>query len=286
MIKLTLITSILLSMFSLQNCTPNGGQVKHENRPRPDWLQEEYNDAVMIEPFNSVEQDGFFLIDQPIDFAEGITPTFFLTTMIPLELFKNSEAFYPELKEFVLVVPDWDYYQKTTGDAHDNGITLEPITSNYYYRFVRTEDSVKVDDYYIQGEGQPVLNYKIPAVSKIENLIVYREEQYGSVCCPRDEKHSLAEQDSAFITSYETKNHVSIEGTYRQTNGKEGEHINYYTLQGISSAKRLAFLLAKNKQWQLDGQGVFNPDEKRVITPKVVAQVNEGRMKMHLVDME
>jgi hypothetical protein len=278
-----LITSIFASIFSLNNCTSKGTQFKVENRPRPEWLLHEYKDALMIEPFNTVEQDGFFLIDQPIDFADGITPVFFLNKAIPLELFKNSQAFYPELKEFILVVPDWEYYQKVADDAQKDGITIEPTTSNYYYHFSRTNGQLKVDDYYIKGEEQPILDYKIPVISKTENLIVYREEQYGSVCCPKDEKHSLATLDADFVKNYEVQHQVTISGTYRQTTGKEGEHVNYYTLQGMSSAERLAFLLSKNRQWQLKGSGIFNPDEKRIITPKVVPMANAGFTKMQLV---
>ena len=283
MIKQMLITFIVASVFFLSSCTYNKAQVESDNRIRPAWLLNEYKNAVMIEPFNTVEQDGFFLIDQPIDFVDSVTPVFFLNKAIPLELFKNSDAFYPQLKEFILVVPDWEYYQKVAEDAQNDGIAIEPTTSNRYYRFTRTDGQLNVDDYYIKGEEQPVLDYTISHVSKKANLIVYWQEQYGSGCCPMDGKHTLSSKDRAFVKNHEMQQKVIIAGTYAQVNGKEGGHINYYTLQGMTSAQRLTFLLAKNKHCQQDGKCLFNPTEKRLITPKVVPFSTEGRMKMQLI---
>ena len=66
--------------------------------------------------------------------------------------------------------------------------------------------------------------------------------------------------------------------------GKEGEHFKYYTMQGMTSAQRLTFLLAKNKHCQLDGKCLFNSTEKRLITPEVVPLATEGRMKMQPIN--
>ena len=109
-------------------------------------------------------------------------------------------------------------------------------------------------------------------------------EQYGSGCCPMDGKHTLSSKDRAFVKKYEMQQEVVIAGTYAPVNCKEGGHINYYTLQGITSAQRLTFLPDKNKHCQLDGKSLFNPNEKRLITPEVVPFATEGRMKMQPIN--
>lgn len=69
-------------------------------------------------------------------------------------------------------------------------------------------------------------------------LKVYYADSYGSVCCPRDPKWDRKQDDTSFIKEYERNNKVKIKDTYRQNNGKEGEHAIYYTLSGLTSLQR------------------------------------------------
>ncbi len=283
MVKIVFITLILLSSCVIYSCSSNAYQPPLKNTPRPDWLGSEFNEVMMIDDENTAEQDGFYLINQPLPFSKDVVPVFFISAHIPLDLFKNPDGFFPELDNFILIIPDWELYSKVTADAQKNGIVLEPATSNFYYRFSRVDGKTEIDDYYISGDEHPQFGYKDTARPK-GTLTVYRKEQYGSVCCPRDEKHILSAQNAAFINMYEKQNRVKIDGTFRETKGKEGEHIDYYTLSGLTANERLAFLLAKNKQWQIGGKGVFDPKEKRIICPTVMPMVKEGRSGLHSVD--
>lgn len=282
MIKLVFFCTIFLSAFIIQNCSSNAYQPPLKNTPRPDWLASEFKEVMMIESSNTAENDGFFLVNQCASFSKDVVPVFFISAHIPLTLFKNPESFYPELDEFILIIPDWEFYNKIAADASESGISVEPATSNYYYRFRWIDGKVEIDDYYISGNGHPTIDFKNPEVPKTA-LTVFRREQYGSVCCPRDEKHALSLQDAAFIKNHEQQHQVKIDGTFRENNGKEGEHIIYYTLRGLNAKQKLDFLLAKNKQWQINGKHLFDPNEKRIITPIAVPIQTEGFNKFQAV---
>ena len=121
-------------------------------------------------------------------------------------------------------------------------------------------------------------------ISKKANLIVYSNEKFGSVFCPIVDKNTLSSKERTFVKNYEMQQEVVIAGNYAPVNCKEGGHINYDTLQGITSAQRLTFLLDKNKHCQLDGKSLFNPNEKELISPEIVPFATEGRMKMQPIN--
>lgn len=275
----------MLFMGLAKTCSQGNGTVpRTENKPKPTWLKSVYNDAVMIEGTNSKEQDGVYLIDQPVYFHVDSMPVFFITAKFPQEWLNTMNDFYPELNEFTVIVPDYEFYDKVAKDASDQGITLEPTTTNYYYYFKREDGKLTVDSYHISGE-QPVLNYVIPQIPK-DKIVVYRTESYGSVCCPKDERRILEEQDAPFIRQYEQQNALKIQGSYRQINGKEGEHNNYYTLKGLNTNQRLEFLIAKNKQWQFEGKTLIPLTGKHIITPEVISVETEGIRKMQPISYQ
>ncbi|MCL7987074.1 hypothetical protein M8998_03860 [Sphingobacterium sp. lm-10] len=282
MIKLIFFMSLLTTAFLVQNCHSSAVHPSAGNRPRPDWLKSELHHVVTIEQSNTATQEGFFLIDHALSCDAASVPVFFIQAHIPFAVFRDLEGFYPELPEFILVIPDWEFYNKIAEEATKNGISIEPATTNYYYQVSRANGSVTVDEYHISGDGHPQFNFEKPVASKAD-LVVYRTEQYGAICCPRDERHALSDKDATFIQGYEKQHGVKIKGTYRQNRGDEGEYSTYYTLQGLSARERLAFLLAKNTQWQWNNQGVFDPQTPRIITPTRVLRAIEEYSKIQLI---
>lgn len=249
-----------------------------EGKPRPDWLKSVYQNTVMIDESNCSMLDGTYLIDQPIYFHPDSSVIFFVSAKLPAEFFRNVDEFYPELKTFTLAIPDHDYYEQVAIDASKKGIVLEPVPTNYYYHITRQDDQVIIDQYHLSGE-QPKLNYVTPKIFK-NNLVVYRTESYGSICCPKDEKRILEKEDEDFVRNYEIEHGVRILGNYRQINGKEGEHHNYYTLKNLDIHQRVAFLVAKNKQWQYNGNTLIPLIGPHTITPQVIPLVTEGIRKI------
>lgn len=284
MFKLLYYASFLI-MGVISTCSNNKNMTQiSANKPRPDWLKSVYYNAVMIEERHCSMLDDTYLIDLPIHFHPDSAVIFFVSAKLPIEFFRNINEFYPELTTFTVVIPDHDFYDKIAKDANKQGLTLEPVTTNYYYHITRQEDKVIVDQYHLSGE-QPKLNYVTPKISK-NNLVVYRTESYGSICCPKDGKRILEKDDENFVRNYEMLHGVNIVGSYRQINGKEGEHSNYYTLQKLGISERLAFLVAKNKQWQYDGKTLIPLVGQHIITPEIVPLVTEGIRKMEPISYE
>ncbi|WP_282636078.1 hypothetical protein [Sphingobacterium thalpophilum] len=280
MFKLIYCAAVLI-LTLVRTCadTPAQQSATIENKPRPAWLKPVYHEAVMIEDSDCTEKDGTYLIDRAVDFHPDSMAVFFVAARLPRELFENAEGFYPELREFILVMPDYEAYEQVAKDAEKQGITLEPAVSNYYYYVKREDGKATVDRYHLTGEGQPQLHYAVPKIPK-DKILVYRTESYGSVCCPKDGRRVLEAADASFIRQYEQQHGVQIKGSFRQINGKEGEHNNYYTLSGLNRRQRLDFLLAKNRQWQFEGKTLLPTSGKQIITPALVQIETEGIRKL------
>lgn len=255
-----------------------------QKKPAPGWMKLAYKNVVMIADKDVAGSAGNYLIDIPLEANEDTTYAFFLGAHIPVEYFKTNNGFYPSIKAFILIVPDWDFYKKISEDASRKGMCIEPATTNYYYHIVRNADKIKVDSVRISGdEGIAGVNYIHPEVPK-NTLATYRIESYGSICCPKDPNWVLAEEDISFIKNYEKEKGILIKGTYRQNNGKEGEHSNYYTLEGLTTQQRLDFMLAKRSQWIVNKATKMMVFKKQLFTPQLVPLVTAGFTKMTLVN--
>lgn len=279
MIKICFILAFFAAS-SLGGCmVPNRTPGEATNPPL--WWRAELNNVQMIGSELVASEDGHYLIDLPLLEQPDSLYSFFLQAHVPLSLFTDTDAFYPAIKRFIMIVPDWAFYDRVAKDAQKNGIVLEPATTNTYYYIDRTGGQVSVDSVHCSGDGHPQLNYG-KAETPRNTLRVYRTESYGSVCCPKDPNWALAPLDAAFISSYEKANNVRIRGTYKQLAGKEGEYNTYYTLTGMSVEQRLHFLLAKQAQWRLD-KSVELP-AGQLFTPQLLPQEGEGMRKMQLLD--
>lgn len=247
---------------------------------RPDWLAQKYDRVMNIEDRQVARLKGNYLLDLPLQFNADSIEVFYLSAKIPIELFKKSSAFYPELQKFILIVPDWKFYNEVSKTASKSGRCVEPETTNFYYYIRREEDIVKVDSVRLGGLENPVIDFAKPTVP--ENLLtVYWKESYGSVCCPRDPMWDIADQDSSFIRSFEERNKFRVTtGRYIQMQGKEGENSIYYTLPGLTTAQRLQFLLEKRAQWRLNSEAKKIPLSTNLFTPQLQEMITTGFNKL------
>lgn len=243
---------------------------------RPDWLAQKYDRVMNIEDRQVARLEGNYLLDLPLQFKRDSIAVFYLSAKIPIEFFKKSSEFYPELQEFILIVPDWKFYSEVSKMASKNGMCVEPETTNYYFYIRREEDNVKVDSVRLGGFENPVIDFAKPTVPE-SLLTVYWKESYGSVCCPRDPMWDIADQDSSFIRSFEERNKFKVTaGRYIQKQGKEGENSIYYTLPGLTTAQRLQFLLEKHAQWRLNSEAKKMPHSTKLFTPQLQEMITTG----------
>lgn len=247
---------------------------------KPDWYRENYGQVVMIDDDLAVKKNGSYLVDLPLQIVPDSTYVFFLSARIPVELFKKSNEFYPDLQHFVLIVPDWKFYDEIAKEASKKGMCIEPATTNFYYSIKREGGAVRVDSIRRSGDDNPGFDFVKP-VSLKNMLTVYRKESYGSVCCPRDPKWDLADEDESFLYDFEQHNHLKVtKGRYVQMEGKEGEKSIYYTLPRLASIQRLEFLTAKYARWIANRNVQTPPFIPQLFAPQMVPFVSEGFNKM------
>ncbi|WP_078798424.1 hypothetical protein [Elizabethkingia miricola] len=269
-----LYTSILLACISCKQIPVQSATVS-----APQWLAKTYKHVIMIEDEHMVKLGENYLVDIPIQEKPDSVYAFFLNADIPIERLKKPSNFYPSINEFILIVPDWKYYKIIAEEASKQGILIEPLVTNNYYHITRNGGEIKTDSTHISGNGHPHISYTEPEIPK-GMLQVYYTDSYGSVCCPRDPKWDNKQDDASFIKEFEKNKKLKITDTYRQNNGKEGEHAIYYTLSGLTSLQRLSFILEKKSQ------GITNKEKKDIVfapqifTPHFVKIEKEGFRKM------
>ncbi|WP_322545212.1 hypothetical protein [Elizabethkingia miricola] len=269
-----LYTSILLACISCKQIPVQSATVS-----APQWLAKTYKHVIMIEDEHMVKLGENYLVDIPIQEKPDSVYAFFLNADIPIERLKKPSNFYPSINEFILIVPDWKYYKIIAEEASKQGILIEPLVTNNYYHITRNGGEIKTDSTHISGNGHPYISYTEPEIPK-GMLQVYYTDSYGSVCCPRDPKWDNKQDDASFIKEFEKNKKLKITDTYRQNNGKEGEHAIYYTLSGLTSLQRLSFILEKKSQ------GIKNKEKKDIVfapqifTPHFVKIEKEGFRKM------
>jgi len=249
------------------------------NTAESTFLDSLYKGVIEIKEEGVARIGDNYLIDILIDEDPNKKHVFFVSAHLPVGLFKNPDGFYPALQEFILVVPDWNFYQKIAEDATKSGIILEPAVTNNYYHIRRTGEEVLIDSIHISGDRHPKLEFTDPPNPK-DMLTIYRSESYGSVCCPKDPRWDIVDREVPFIKDFEDRNKYKIKGIYRQNNGKEGEHIRYYTLPGLTSLQRLQFILEKQSQWIVNEESQNMILSPKLFTPQLIRIVKEGFTKM------
>ncbi len=282
MIKSVLLVWVICVLLQLSSIASSEAQVT----PKQKWLQERYDQVVMISDDRVAQSEGDYLIDLPIREKADSNYVFFVSAKIPVEMFTKQESFYPAIKEFILIIPDWKIDQKVAKDDKKGAVTLKPATANWYYLIRRNGSSIQTDSLYIAADNkQPQLAYA--AVKAPEGMLkFYRSEYYGSVCCPRDPMRDLLKEDVPFIRDFENKNNVTIIGTYRQPLGKEGEHAVYYTLPNLTTKQRLAFILDKRWQWILNAKLKDLNFKPQIFTPRLVPFIKTGFTAMTIIPYE
>lgn len=197
-----------------------------------------------------------YLIDYPI--SANIDTLFIDDKMsIPLKAYLN---FLPYTKCRVLII----------AQHHSN----KPAnTSKEYIIGSRhpVDSSTNIDSRFFSYKE--LLPYKL----NDDSLLIYYTEGMGSSCCPRDPNYDMQPLDG-FIEQFENTYKIKIGMRYDRSEGKEGEHTDYLTLEGLTPLQKIKFIderrwsLIPNKQLKSFGIAytIYMPV---VIAKKYVAQV-------------
>lgn len=281
MMKTTFVLLIFLMALLQVSCSMPVKETEQGYVP-PKWWRNKLHNVVSIARENVGQERGIYLVDIPLLEKADSCYTFFLETPIPLQSFKDVDGFFPSIDEFILIVPDWEFYDRVARDATAQGITLEPATTNYYYHFQRKDNKVYVDSVHVMGEGHPEMNFR--SLTSVKGMLqVYWTERYGSRCCPRDPRWDIVALDPDFLKRYQLVNNVQISGTYIQHLGLEGEHSTYYTLDGLTTAQRIRFIVAKQHQWRVGHVQRHRQDSVSLFTPRLIPREDKTRQHLKLL---
>jgi len=224
-----------------------------------------FNNVILIEKEDVIQKNGDYLINVITDVGTHKNPVIFDDSRLPLSFFMDT-LFKPN--PFVLIKPDWKFYEKISRQANRNGVVLEPITRNVFYQVEYANNEQKVDSIIISGD-QPKINFvpKLRSSNTNKSIVVYHTEGFGSRCCPKDPKWEVENRLHEFITDFENKNNITIGDVYKEIRGKESEHILYFTLSTLDMQQKLLFLqeiqscyfpIKKTKDIKIDSQ-IFTP---------------------------
>lgn len=168
------------------------------------------------------------------------TPAIFVQAKVPIKLLRDI---YPTFSKIIVIVPNWTYYAEVS--KQDKNIKCaEPITSSIIFEFKRENGKITEDSLVLNGKF-PKMEFAFK--DKLENnqIEIFFEEEFGYVCCPRDQQLDNKPTREEFISKFESNNKVKLIDTYSESYGEEGEVKYLYTLNGIPNNLKLSFILGR-----------------------------------------
>lgn len=174
---------------------------------------------------------------------------------------ENFEYLFPEFQQIIFITPNHTLNRQKEGKKGE-----PPVSSVVYFQ---TRENIIKTDKKVFENNYPEMSYNETDWSKHQEkgyIKVYYTESYGSSCCPRDPKWKMTSVEES-VKKFEKKFGKKIH-YHQKNNGKEGEKIFYYTLEGLSKNEKLEFILerkmidflaspyTKNKQFP---QQIFTP---------------------------
>lgn len=192
---------------------------------------------------------GNILLDLPLFLSEE-KAVFSVLPELEIEKLKNI---FPQIKNKIIITPNHALYRKKEGQKG------EPPVSFMIYEI----EEGKILKTRVLDNIQPDLFYQEMAENEEKNngkIKVYFQENYGSICCPKDEiwkkTRSVGESAKIFEKKFGKKIHY-----FEQRQGREGEKVVFFTLEGLSKNEKLEFILHR--------KSVISPEKKdaEIFTP-------------------
>ncbi len=199
-----------------------------------------FNNVIPIDKTDVTTNGADFLIDIPIKPQKEPIVIFSNDKRIPTNLFFDRRTFLSEQKELFLITFDWEFEKEIREREKREGIHIKAARHKIYH-IQRNYDNYQVDSTTIALHSRPIvkLNFTIPKLEDNEMKLDY-VENYGSICCPKDERHFFSKVIEKDIKLFEDKNGVTISVESIIT-GKEGEKTKNYKLDNLTNEQKLQF---------------------------------------------
>ena len=223
---------------------------------------------------NNVTTDGKdYLFD--ITISDTIkTPVIFVQTKVPLKLLSDI---YPTYSKIIVIVPNWTYYAEVS-KQNKNIKCAEPIVSSIIYEFKR-ENGKSTQDSLVVNYEFPKMEFSIKNKLETNQIEIYFEEKFGSVCCPRDQQWDNKTTREEFLINFEIKNNVKVINTYSQSYGEEGEVKYLYSLSGLTNKQKLSFILERKHSRILNRETKKIGHFPKIYTPTIIS-INDNMKKI------
>ncbi|MFC3161339.1 hypothetical protein SAMN05443633_101413 [Chryseobacterium arachidis] len=214
------------------------------------WKDKVFDNVILIKDENVFQSGELILIDIPLKIKSAESLIFYNASHIPNKLFFDEKAFLPQVKEFILISPDTEYYKNVREFANRIKGYAEPIKTDKFY-FVK-RDAAKWDSVSLNSENYPIIKFKnLQTAIPEKSIVSYYSEYFGSTCCPRDKKWNFFTEDnkkSYLSLLQELKNeNIIVKEVYSFLHGKEGEHSYFYPLKELSNEQKLIFIKKRSE---------------------------------------
>lgn len=283
------ISTLLLYSFFTLFFTNSWAQKSPYHGEKPTWLTDTLTEVIPITPTDITELGGNFLIDIPLTLERLNNPIFFISTRLPFELFKDAHfGFYPQMKSFTLIMPDWERLQ-TKGKNIKEGAEITAFQAAdglIYYHVNRRNGEATVESFTSQGFSHPKVRFYSKTSPAPNERVVYYKEKFDFSDSYLKITEEEVNQNLQFVTDFARRNQLTIEGTYllqesprgvtaensiarkddSAQNNLKGNQTYFYTLANLPNHERLNFILEKRAFWAkirgetLSKQPIFTPE--------------------------
>lgn len=237
-----------------------------------------FKNVIKMDSGNTSQIGNCFLIDFPI----GQTSDFlilFNNSHIPNNFFFNSSTFKINSKEFILISPDFEYYNAVANNIKGtNIICAEPATSNKLYKIKRENSKLIIDSITVKGNKQPIVYFKNQQKIKNDSVLSYFAEKIKLSFLPKYTGRSLKLNQEEFVKKFEKDNNLKIEKTFSQ-HIKKDEYIYFYTLYNLNLINKLEFILEKSYDLMPDKHSKKITPPKGIYYPCSISLKNKVEVK-------
>lgn len=200
-----------------------------------------FKNVIKIDKENTAQIGNSYLIDIPIQQNRNFL-ILLNNYQIPNKLFFGNYTFSNNLKEFILISPDYEYYREVAEFASSMGGCAEPVPSNKFYHFKRERNNIIIDSVTIRGNQQPLIIFESQQkINNNDSILSYFTEY---IRLDSSQHHPSKENHDKFVRKFEQNNHLKIEKIFSEKIN-ENEFIYYYNFGNLDLKSKLKFILER-----------------------------------------
>ncbi len=223
-----------------------------------------FKNVIKIDDENISKIGKSFLINIPLKEKNKFL-IIFNNSQIPNNLFFSKNNFAPNLTEFILIFPNFEYYKRigNYSSKYSKIKCAEPLTSEKLYHIKRNYNNFKIDSLTITGNKQKSIILKNPENKFKDSILSFLSEKTILNSLQDDKSYKTESNRIEFIKKFEKNNKLKIGKIYLE-NIDNNENVFYYCLNSLNSKNKLKFIL--QRKYDL----IPNKHLKKISPPKEI----------------